>query len=258
MRDLHASSLSRILLHYAHSEGTAAKQNHRRDELLRFFASCGKGCLRSSRRSRANVGYTCKAHHSLSYHDTSLTKSSVRAIPAVASNIDDLASPMKSEDTTASSVYPYIRSNPNEQKRRNGGRGGRNLRACLLTRFGTTDDILRRTPPQRADRLGQNIVHASLRKEFCRSRGTKTDTNLRCPSSGSSGLFVADSSKHLETRCIACPKLDCLSPKCASHAASTLSLLPTPAIPLRVPLPIPLSWIPSEVSFTTARALYRS
>lgn len=48
-----------------------------------------------------------RTHHSLSYHDTSFTKSSVSAIPAVASKMEERASPIKSEDTTASSVYPW-------------------------------------------------------------------------------------------------------------------------------------------------------
>mmetsp|Transcript_3659 Transcript_3659/g.14729 ORF Transcript_3659/g.14729 Transcript_3659/m.14729 type:complete len:299 (-) Transcript_3659:1382-2278(-) len=46
--------------------------------------------------------------HSLSYQLTSLTKLGESEMPAVASKIDERSSPMKSADTTASSVYPMI------------------------------------------------------------------------------------------------------------------------------------------------------
>lgn len=46
--------------------------------------------------------------HSLSYHDTSLTKLELREIPALASKTEEWASPMKSVETTSSSVYPKI------------------------------------------------------------------------------------------------------------------------------------------------------
>lgn len=39
------------------------------------------------------------------YHETSLTKLLLSWIPAFASKIDEWSSPMKSEDTTSSSVY---------------------------------------------------------------------------------------------------------------------------------------------------------
>ena len=42
---------------------------------------------------------------SLSYHEITLTKVGVRAIPAPASKMEDRVSPMKSVDTTISSVY---------------------------------------------------------------------------------------------------------------------------------------------------------
>merc|ERR1719163_2382946 len=46
--------------------------------------------------------------HSLSYHETSLTKVGVRPMHAPASKIDERESEMKSFDTTWSSVYPMI------------------------------------------------------------------------------------------------------------------------------------------------------
>merc|ERR1712187_2917 len=46
--------------------------------------------------------------HSLSYQDTSLTKVGVSMMPAPASNTVEQVSPMKSEDTTWSSVYPTM------------------------------------------------------------------------------------------------------------------------------------------------------
>ena len=53
--------------------------------------------------------------NSLSYHETSLTKLFVKAIPALASKMLLLASPTKSDDTTKSSVYPRMPlSSPSE------------------------------------------------------------------------------------------------------------------------------------------------
>ena len=46
--------------------------------------------------------------HSLSYQLTSLTKLGDSEMPAVASKMDDRSSPMKSAETTASSVYPMM------------------------------------------------------------------------------------------------------------------------------------------------------
>ena len=42
------------------------------------------------------------------YHETSLTKLSLSARPALASKMDEFVSPMKSADTTSSSVYPKM------------------------------------------------------------------------------------------------------------------------------------------------------
>jgi len=47
-----------------------------------------------------------KYPHSLSYQAASLTNLSLSCIPAIASKIQVLLSPIKSAETTASSVYP--------------------------------------------------------------------------------------------------------------------------------------------------------
>mmetsp|Transcript_10564 Transcript_10564/g.21258 ORF Transcript_10564/g.21258 Transcript_10564/m.21258 type:complete len:300 (-) Transcript_10564:525-1424(-) len=71
--------------------------------LVTFYAAVSTAYMWAMR-STTRLEYP----HSLSYHETSLTKVSLSMIPAPASKMEERASWTKSVDTTESSVYPMI------------------------------------------------------------------------------------------------------------------------------------------------------